>query len=184
MAEKQRLSTKPQLEVFDYRLRHFYIQQNAEFASEERVGGSVTLTSGVALAEEDAYTFQVTLGAVFPADEISNYPYVMEVAIEGDFRSVYPSDNGRIPAFLASNAMLILWGMARGIAGPVTAMFEEGLFVWPTVSFDNFVRDAAGKDNSGISEFFTPYEYVSHLEKERAAQEAKPKSKSRKKRGD
>lgn len=104
-----------------------------------------------AAADESAeHSFRVALRVRLHADGLArpaNLPYFVTINLQGAFDTPVRIAPTAIPASLVLNALMILYGVARGIVGDATNNFAHGRVVLPSVSFDSIVEKAS-RDSS------------------------------------
>ncbi|MHB0970964.1 MAG: hypothetical protein ACYC7A_20110 [Thermoanaerobaculia bacterium] len=89
--------------------------------------------------------FRAFLDLTFTAGtEESNVPYDVRIAVLAYFQT--PIDMGpdrtKMPARVINNALMIIYGIARGIVGQATAANAHGQFVLPAMTFDRLIAES------------------------------------------
>ena len=140
----------PSLRLLRYEVTEVALRAVETFDIEKKSDGTLNFTLGTARSAMTQQAFKVALEMSFPAAENRNVPYDVRFTVTGHFISnVWLSPSG-LPAFIVTNALTILYGVARGLIGQISATSTNGLFVLPTVLFSSSVSEAAAESNSSI----------------------------------
>lgn len=143
---------QPLLNFLDYKPARLKIEPVVAYRPDQRQEAQIETTFSVARADADPQRFGLVLSCRFyTATDDQNLPYETEFALLGEFWSLQELREGAIPARVANNALMLLYGVARGIVGQATAGGVHGRFVLPTVVFDELVDRATSDPNSGVA---------------------------------
>lgn len=79
-----------------------------------------------------------------------NLPYSTVVGIRGWFETPFDLNSKLVPAPMANNALMVLYGTLRGFLAQTTSMFSNGPMVLPAVTFEEMVANAARQPSSAV----------------------------------
>jgi preprotein translocase subunit SecB len=150
----------PLLNITRFDVRAFSFKDNDRFDAARDLNYRVTVSfgmqrpDGVDAADRE---FRVILeldwgGAENPE---SNPAYDVQITLVSYFETpaVLGDDRTKIPARILNNALMIAYGVARGIVGTATATNERGQFVLPAITFDALIEKSnAAFDDGNVSE--------------------------------
>lgn len=136
----------PSVLIRDYKIESLSVSTRESFDLEKPVICQIGLRFGVAGHPESKNSFKVDLALKFDTEGLTaepNLPYETEVLLHGYFDSPVVVAPNAVPAPLVLNALMILYGVARGYIGEVTASYQHGHFVIPSILFDDAVDRAS-----------------------------------------
>ena len=145
------MSTRPLLNILDYQPQLLAIIPTAEYRADVPQTAQITTTFNVARHQSENQRFALGMSCRFFADAAEhNLPYTTQIVLSGEFYSLLKLQPNRLPMRVANNALMILYGIARGIVGQATAGGVNGRFVLPSVAFDELVMEATRNPTSGV----------------------------------
>ena len=146
------MASQPLLNFIDYRLEAIGITPLDSFDPTSPKRGQITTTFSVSRLPDNPQQFHLALVVEFTRRaETENVPYEARIAMTGEFFSMLQLRADQpIPEIVAKNALTLLYGTARGIAGQLTADGSNGRFVLPTVTFDELLQLSMANEGSGI----------------------------------
>lgn len=143
--------SRPLLDFLDYHVSRIQVEPETSFNEELPGRAQIQTSFAVARDPEQAQRFRLTLSLkTFKGAEDENLPYVVELTVVGDFRSAIVIPSEGVPGQVVTNALALLYGVARGIVGQLTADGANNRFTLPTVSFALLVNTAIGKTGSHV----------------------------------
>lgn len=137
------MKSQPVLDLYDYVVDQLSVNNNPSFDEEQPVDAELKIVPSVAQHKDDPLMFRVGLDLRTRSSARRNTPYTIGLRIFGFFSfaaSLTEEDRQRM---LGTNALPILYGVARGIVGQVTAQGPSGKFILPTVNFLEILRREA-----------------------------------------
>lgn len=143
----------PLVEIHDYTLDALEIAAAGDYDRGKRTSCTVHVAFRADRAIDDLHRFRVMLDCRFEADQAEgaqpNLPYAVHVVTTGQFSTPrdLPPNGISFPSSVVVNALMILYGIARGIVGQATAAGERGKYVLPSMTFQHLVENAASMIN-------------------------------------
>ncbi len=148
----------PILNFLDYEIRRLNIRARDDFEAVRPQKAQIQSGFTVARSPEEPQRFRLTLMCrIFrddPAEKSvddQNLAYDLDLEIHGEFWSVLQISPDTLPATLALNALMILYGVARGVVGQATGGGANGRMILPTVLLDDLVGRSTENPNSGVA---------------------------------
>lgn len=150
----------PLLNITRFDVSALSFKENPRFDPEREPNYRVTVSFAMQRpdgVEASDHEFRVILGLDWGSGDSSdsNAAYDVHIGLVSYFETPAPlgDDRARIPARLLNNALMIAYGVARGIVGTATATNERGQFVLPAITFDALIENSnAAFDDSKDSE--------------------------------
>ena len=147
----------PLLNITRFTIGTFSFLPNEAFEAEREANYKVTV--GFAMQRPDVDNaslndFRVLLDLNFgPGEERLNATYEIRIGLVAYFQTPISlgEDRTKIPARVLNNALMVTYGIARGIVGQATAANERGQFVLPAMTFQELIAksNASIHDESG-----------------------------------
>lgn len=145
------MATTP-VNIRDYQIENLSIAPRDRFDRDPPIVCQIAVRFAVAGHPENENAFKVELHIHIHADrgQPANLPYEISLVLHGFFETPSTVAPDAIPAPLVLNALIILYGVARGYIGAVTASHLHGLFVIPSIVLDATVERAAHTPGSNV----------------------------------
>lgn len=140
----------PLINISDYTVDHVTFEPLPDYTEAEPVACSISVSFRAERQPENNQFFRVLALFKFDTADMEpdavpkpNAPCKAAIAITGYFVTAVALPDGEMfPAVVVSNAMQIIYGVARGVIGSVTASLASGKLVIPTVQFEEMVLKA------------------------------------------
>jgi preprotein translocase subunit SecB len=132
------MPTSPlQLEIDSYYVREIHLATNTEYDPEQASTGELVVDFEVAPHPEEPYRFQVAMSVGVSLDEerTNNEPYSLHLVLNGYFSFKPDTTAETMHKMMFSNAVPIVYGIARGCVGQVTASAFNGPLMLPAYNF-------------------------------------------------
>ena len=137
-------TSTPLLSVLDYQPVDFSFVPNEKFRPNEPLHAQIHTSFNVHQYEDDPRRFAILLQCrLFQSADDENISYTVNFTLLGEFFSTAQLSNAGVPARVVNNAIVILYGIARGIVGQATAGGVHGRFVLPAIVFSELVEQSA-----------------------------------------
>lgn len=129
----------PPLSIDNYFVDELYVRalQNDKPAAPQC--GDVGISFDI-MKNQEAPMYWIMMTIVMGADEKSKLPYHIKLVLSGFYHFPDDLDQETTGKYLSSNALVILYGIARGIIGQATATSRYGKCVLPAVNFVEIVQ--------------------------------------------
>jgi preprotein translocase subunit SecB len=132
------------LEVESYYVQSLRFDTNDSYVGERPSIGEIAVDFAVFNHPEDALRFQVTmLVGISETEAATNEPYAFHIDLYGFFRFKADTPEETVRKMVFSNAVPILYGIARGCIAQATATSLNGPFMLPPYNFVELVRRKA-----------------------------------------
>jgi preprotein translocase subunit SecB len=138
-------TTHVPLEVESYYVREWHLTTNSEYDYGRPAVGELDVDYGVFDHPDDSSRFQVVMSVSVSLDEqrANNEPYAMSLQLNGFFRFKENIDSDAKVGMVFSNAVPILYGIARGAVGQLTAISFNGPVMLPPFNFVELTKRKA-----------------------------------------
>lgn len=123
------------LEVDGYNVSAVRFDANPKYNDEQRSTGGIDVDFDVYPHVENPLLFHVAMTIDIAADEVCNEPYGLYLHLNGYFSFKPEAPEETIRKMLFSNAVPILYGIARGYVGQLTGTAPHGPLMLPSVNF-------------------------------------------------
>jgi preprotein translocase subunit SecB len=133
----------PLINVNEFLLHSVSLSPNDKFRPEDAVKCQVETGFRADRDPTHDRRFGIRLSLRYHGDRMTdaNLPYHVRIMLEGYFECPLAFE-GQVPKNVILNALMILYGIARGIIGQTTASAVNGKFVLPSLAFDDLVNRA------------------------------------------
>jgi preprotein translocase subunit SecB len=141
----------PLLNVLEYQLRKLSFATDETFRNDAPHTAQISTTFLIARHPEDVQRFGIEFSCrLFKENDGENIPYQTDFSIIGEFASAQRLAPEGVPARVANNALMILYGIARGVVAQLTATGVYGAFVIPAITFDELIQKAISTGETGV----------------------------------
>jgi preprotein translocase subunit SecB len=136
------------LDIESYYVRELHLKTNLDFDDDKPATGELDVDYDVLLHPDDPLRFQVGLSVAVGFDEQrTNEPYSLLVVIHGFFRFMEGTDDETKSRMMFSNAVPIMYGIARGCVGQATGTGFYGPLMLPPFNFVKLAQDKAQRES-------------------------------------
>jgi len=143
--------SRPLLNFLDYYLSRLHVEPETSFVADRPQQAQIHAGFVVGSDPDEVQRFQVTLSVkVYKAAPEQNVPYDVDFSVLGEFWANLPLTTRGVPAPVVNNALILLYGVARGVVGQLTAGAVHDRFVLPAVTFANLVERGAQEKDSNV----------------------------------
>ena len=123
------------LEIEQYYVLTFRLGSNENYIDGNETDGEIDVDYGVFAHPDDRLRFQVAMSIAIENLEGKNEPYSLQLELYGYFRFKADTAEEVVKKMMFSNAVPILYGIARGYVGQATATAMNGPLVLPSYNF-------------------------------------------------
>jgi preprotein translocase subunit SecB len=139
------------LNFLDYYLSRVQVEPEISFAPDKGQRAGIQASFVVGRDPSQKQRFDVTLSVkIYKGNPDDNLPYIVDFTIIGRFWSNLTLTSRGVPVQSVTNAISLLYGVARGVVGQLTAGGVNDRFVLPSVTFDDLVKRGAGETGSNV----------------------------------
>lgn len=127
---------------------------------------SLGLTHTLQRHSTDPLRFRLTMNVVVrealaeddttPADHSPNWAYRVAARVMGYFVFEEGTPEDTIRQMIATNGLVMLYGVTRGVVAQVTAVSHWGKFILPSVNFIEYLRVANPTDEDPVATALEP----------------------------
>ena len=131
------------LEIDGYHVLDIRLTANTGYDNDKPSVGGVDVDFDVYPHPEEPRRFHVSMSIDIAGDETSNEPYALHLQLSGFFSFKPESTEETVTKMLFSNAVPILYGIARGCVGQVTGNALNGALMLPAFNFVELAQKKA-----------------------------------------
>ena len=133
---------QPVLDLDEYVVERLSVESNPSFSMEKDVDCELKILPEIAQHAEVDTLFKVGIDIRVRGNSRRNAPYSISLRILGFFRFADKTSVETRRKMLATNALPILYGVARGVVAQLTAQCVSGKYILPTINFVELIRSA------------------------------------------
>ena len=128
-------TTPVRLEIDHYSVKSVHLDANLDYDDEKPSMGGIDVDFGVYPTEPEPPTFHVTMTIDIADDKPANEPYALHLELGAFFHFKPDTPTEVANKMLFSNAVPILYGIARGCVGQITGTALNGPLMLPPFNF-------------------------------------------------
>src|SRR5438105_14478302 len=123
--------SRPVLDLNEYVIEQLSIDTNPAYKGDKPVETDLRIATDVAQHKDHDTKFRVSIDLRTRSITRKNTPYSVTLRVLGFFKFDEESSSEQRHRMLATNALPILYGFARGVVAQVTAQGAAGKFILP-----------------------------------------------------